>query len=91
MPAEWVHIVMKGLARDREARIPSVAALEDSMRAVLDGHVAIECHVTFAKRSINGLVHWVDRHPMLYTLLFFGTGLSMLGGLAFEALRLLYH
>jgi serine/threonine-protein kinase len=90
VPAEWVHIMMKGMARDRDARTPSVAALEDKVKGVLDGRVAIECHVTFAKRAVYGFLHWIDRHPLLYTLLFFGTGLSMLGGLAFGAYRLLH-
>ena len=79
------------MARDREHRIQSVSALEDVVRGVLDGRVAIECHVTFAKRSIQGLVHWIDRHPLLYTILFSVWALSTVGGLGFGVYRLLHH
>jgi serine/threonine-protein kinase len=90
MPAEWVNLVKKGMTRDRDQRLPSVAALEEGVKGVLDGRVAIECHVTFAKRAIHGLLHWIDRHPFLYTFIFFGTGLSMLGGIGFGVYRLLH-
>jgi serine/threonine-protein kinase len=90
MPAEWIHLVRKGMARDREQRTQSVAALEDAVSGVLDGRVAIECHVTFAKRSVQGLVHWIDRHPLLYTILFSIWALSTLGGIGFGAYRLLH-
>jgi serine/threonine-protein kinase len=90
VPAEWVRLTMKGLVRDRDQRVQSVAALEDAVKGVLDGRVAIECHVTLAKRTIHGLLHWIDRHPFLYTFLFFGTVLSMVGGIGFGVYRLLH-
>jgi eukaryotic-like serine/threonine-protein kinase len=90
VPAEWVRLVMKGLTRDPELRFQSAAGLEDAVKGVLDGRVLIECHLTLAKRTLHGVLHWIDRHPALFTLLFFATALSMLGGLAFGAYRLLH-
>jgi serine/threonine protein kinase len=90
VPAEWVRVVMRGLVRDRDRRTPTVAKLEDGVKAVLDGHMRIECHVTFTKRMVHGLLHWIDRHPMAYTLLFSVTALSLVAGIGFGAYRLLH-
>jgi serine/threonine-protein kinase len=90
VPAEWIHVVLKGLVRDRDRRFETVAKLEDAVKAALDGRILIECHVTFTKRVLRGLLHWIDRHPLAYTILFSLTGLSLVGGVAFGVYRLLH-
>jgi serine/threonine-protein kinase len=91
VPAEWIRLLQKGIVRDRDKRIASVALLEDGVKGVLDGHVRIECHVTLAKRVMHGILHWIDRHPFAYTLLFFGMALLMLTGLGVGGYRLLHR
>jgi hypothetical protein len=80
-PAELLHIVIKGLARDREQRYRSVAALEGRIRSVISGTMAIQCHVTLAKRAASMFAHWVDRHALLYTVIFLASTLGVLAGL----------
>jgi serine/threonine-protein kinase len=90
VPAEWIHVVRRGLVRDRDRRFPSAAALEDAVKAVLDGNVRIECHVTLAKRTAHGVLHWIDRHPMMYTLVFFATVLAAVAGIGVGVYRLVH-
>jgi eukaryotic-like serine/threonine-protein kinase len=69
-PMEYVWIVYRGLKRDRDERYQSVKELESAIKGVLDGKIKVECHFTLAKSYAHRLVHWIDRHPKLYTVLF---------------------
>jgi len=89
-PAEWVRIPMKGLARDREARFQSVAEMEDAMRAIMDGRVNIQCHVTLTKRLTYEMLSWIDRNPVKYLILFHLTALGLVAGLGYAGYRLLH-
>jgi len=88
MPAEWVQLVAKGLVKDREKRLQSVDALENAMRAILDGQVRIECHVTFTKRMAYEVLDWIDRHPVPYLVLFYGAIVCLVLGLGFGGYKL---
>jgi serine/threonine-protein kinase len=88
--AEWVHVALKGLARERENRYQSVAEMEDAVRAVLDGRVSVQCHVTLTKRVAYEVLGWVDKHPMAYFMIFNGTILATLLGLGYGAYRLIH-
>jgi eukaryotic-like serine/threonine-protein kinase len=88
VPLEYMYVVMAAMARDREQRTASVAAMEAELRRILDGHVQIRCHVTFAKSAANGFAHWIDRHVQLYTALCAAVTLSALGGLGYGLFRL---
>jgi serine/threonine-protein kinase len=90
VPVEWIRLVMKGLVRDRDRRTPTVAKLEDGVKAALDGHILVECPLTLTKRAAHGLLHWIDRHPMTYMVLFSLAGLSLVAGIGFAAYRLLH-
>jgi serine/threonine-protein kinase len=79
VPAEWARILMRGLRRDREARYQSVEDLEREIQRVLEGRVRIQCHVTLTKRVTSEAMHWIDRHPKVYLVMF---GLSTLGALS---------
>jgi serine/threonine protein kinase len=83
VPMEYVWVVVRGLARDRERRYQSVSELEEAIKHVLDGHIRVQCHVTFAKRAASGFSNWVDRHAGLYTVLFALFSLGVLGALGF--------
>jgi hypothetical protein len=67
---EYVWIIYRGLQRDRDERYQSVRELETAIKAVLDGNIEIQCPFTFAKSHAHRLLHWIDRHPRLYTHLF---------------------
>jgi serine/threonine-protein kinase len=69
-PMEYIWIVYRGLQRDRDQRYQSVKELELAIKGVLDGKIRVQCHFTLAKSYAHGLVHWIDRHPKLYTSLF---------------------
>lgn len=79
-PGEWANVVVKGLVRDRDKRTQSVDELERQLRAVMDGQVRIECHVTFTKRTVHEVLHFIDRHPKAYFVTFYaGLAASVLG------------
>jgi hypothetical protein len=61
-----------------------------SIRQIQDGQVAVRCHVTAFKRLAHEAIHWVDRHPFLYSMLLFGTLLCTLAGLGLGVYRLVH-
>jgi serine/threonine-protein kinase len=87
VPMEYIWLVKRALARDRTERTPSVAAMEAELRHILDGHIRIQCHVTFAKSAARGLSNWIDRHTRIYTMIFGLVSLSMLGGVGYGLFR----
>jgi serine/threonine-protein kinase len=87
VPMEYIWIVVRGLARDRARRFQSVTELEDALKNVLDGHMRVQCHVTFAKRAAASFSNWIDRHVALYSLLFGLLALSALSGIVFAVWR----
>jgi serine/threonine protein kinase len=70
VPMEYIWLVSQGLVRDRSKRYQSVPELEAVLKGVQDGNIRIQCHITLAKSAAQGFIHWIDRHPALYTLLF---------------------
>jgi serine/threonine-protein kinase len=80
VPMEYIYVVTRALARDRDERTRSVTELEAGLKRILDGHIQVRCHVTLAKSAANGFAHWVDRHMQLYTMIFAALVLSALGG-----------
>ncbi len=89
VPMEYAWIVQRGLARDRERRYQSVTELEDAIKRVQDGHIRVQCHVTFGKRAASGFSNWIDRNALMYTALFALFSLSVLGLLIAGAWRVL--
>lgn len=88
VPMEYLLLVRKGLQRDRASRFQSVAELEHELNEILAGRVHIQCHVTLAKRLTHSALHWIDRHTVAYSMLFFGVVLTMLGSCVFAAVML---
>jgi hypothetical protein len=43
----------------------------------------VQCHVTFGRRVLLEGVHWIDRHPQIYTLLCLLTVIGAIAGLVF--------
>jgi serine/threonine-protein kinase len=80
VPVPYIQLMWKGLVRDKTKRLQSVAELEQRLSAIVAGRVPIECHVTLGKRAAHEAILWIDRHPLIYTVIFFGTlvGLGLL-------------
>ncbi|HVJ15660.1 MAG TPA: serine/threonine-protein kinase [Polyangiaceae bacterium] len=89
MPMEYLYIVNRGLQRDRTKRTKDVETLENELKRVLDGHIEIKCHVTFAKSTALGFANWLDRNPRLFSLMLLCVLVAVLLGLGLAAWRLL--
>jgi serine/threonine protein kinase len=87
VPVEYVYIAAKGLARDRTKRFQSVDELEQEINKVRDGFGPVQCHLTLGKRVAYGMAHFIDRHFVLYSVLFFGTAAGLVLGIAFAILK----
>jgi serine/threonine-protein kinase len=62
-PAELVHFVHKGLSLDPSRRFQSAREMIDELQKILEGDIAVQCHVTFTKRTARELGRFVDRRP----------------------------
>lgn len=80
-PCEYYHYMVKGLALDPAQRYASIEEMERVLELILDGRPPIDCHITLTKRVGGEFLLWVDRHKVIFTLLFLGlTGLLVWGG-----------
>ena len=62
-PGELIHVFVKGLQKDPAQRFQSAAELIGTLHAILEGKCAVQCHITFTKRSFRELGRVVDRRP----------------------------
>jgi serine/threonine-protein kinase len=90
VPVEYIYIVAKGLARDRTKRFQSVDELEKEISKARDGWGPVQCHLTLGKRVAHGMAHFIDRHFMIYSLLFFGTVMAFVLGIVFAILKAIH-
>jgi hypothetical protein len=90
VPMEYYTVFRKGLQRDRAHRFASVSELEKSLEDILAGRLDVRCHVTFTKGLMLGLIHWIDRHTVAYSLIFAGVMVSLLGSLVYGVVRLVH-
>lgn len=80
-PAEWIWFVSKGLEKDPRDRFQTVAEMEERLRVIQSGKIAVKCHITFTKRATQEFLHWIDRNQNLYTLLFMLMVIAAVGAL----------
>jgi serine/threonine-protein kinase len=69
VPAELSWFVERGLEKDPAKRYQSVTEMHDVLQNVLAGGFAVQCYVTFMKRTGNGLLHFIDQHPRLVAVI----------------------
>jgi serine/threonine protein kinase len=86
VPIEYMWVLLRGLSRDRKKRFQSVTELEEALK----GRIAVQCHVTLAKRASQSFSHWVDRHAALYSTLFASGVVAALTAAGYGVLRLLH-
>jgi serine/threonine-protein kinase len=87
VPVEYIYIAAKGMARDRTKRFQSVDELEREINRARDGFGPVQCHLTLGKRVAYGMAHFIDRHFVLYSLLFFGTAAGFVLAIVFALLK----
>lgn len=88
VPMEYMHVILRGLTRERDGRFQSVEEMENALKRIQDGNIIVRCHVTLAKSAANSFTHWIDRNVMLYTALLGLTALTLVGGLGYGLYRI---
>ncbi len=89
MPIEYFQFLLKGLPRDRDRRFGSVAEMEQGLRDILSGKIPVACHISGVKRATHAFLHWVDRHPKLFTLCLGVATVGLVTGLVLGAIRVI--
>jgi serine/threonine-protein kinase len=89
-PAEFADLIARGIARDRARRFASVDELEQALYDTRGGRIAVTCHVTLAKRAARGLVRWIDRSPMQFSIAFVVASMTLLAALVLVIMRLVH-
>ena len=82
VPMDFLWFIREGLEKDPAKRFQSVAMMEKRLQTILAGKARVQCHVTLGKRVLQETLHWIDRHPNIYTLLFLFAVLGTIAGLA---------
>jgi serine/threonine-protein kinase len=72
-PAEYIHVFVKGLAKDPAQRFQSAGELIARLHAIFEGRVPVQCPITATKRSYRELGRVVDHRPL--------AGMAMLLGI----------
>ena len=62
-PVELFHFLRRGMAHDREQRFADTDSMLTQLLRILDGHINVECHLTFMKASLRKASRLVDRYP----------------------------
>jgi serine/threonine-protein kinase len=87
-PAELIHFVAKGMAKDPDKRFQSAREMIDELESVLAGKVKVQCHATMTKRVAREMGRFVDAHPHVSFGLLVTFVLGILGGAGFAGIQL---
>lgn len=85
VPMDLVWYLRQGLQKDPALRYASVAEMIARLDRRAEGDIPIQCHITFVKSVTRGWLRFVDRHPIVTTVLL----LSAIGGAVTLAIRAL--
>jgi serine/threonine-protein kinase len=66
-PAELLHFVARGLAKEPSARFQSATEMIRILQDAAGGLIRVQCPVTLTKRVLREVTSFVDRHPALAT------------------------
>ena len=78
-PAELIHFLTKGLAKDPADRYQSVDEMLNELQAIRDGRCRVKCPATLAKRMTNEVGRALGRRPVISMLTFYSVVLIILG------------
>jgi|JI10StandDraft_1071094.scaffolds.fasta_scaffold10916_3 serine/threonine protein kinase len=90
VPAEYHHLIHRGLQRDPDRRWQSAGELIDELEAIQRGACRVQCPVTFSKRMVGGINRFLDRRRMAGAMIVLGSAVVALGAvvaLVVQALR----
>ena len=90
-PAELLHFIAKGLAKDPDERYQNVEEMIDELQRIRDGRCRVSCPATLAKRMTNTVGRFVNHYPKLSPFIFYATILCLLSYIAVTARLLLAH
>jgi eukaryotic-like serine/threonine-protein kinase len=82
--AELIHLFVKGLSKDPSQRFQSAAELIYTLHAIMEGKMAVQCHITFTKRTFSEMGRLVDRKPFVA---FFGL-LALMSAVVFSVVQI---
>lgn len=71
IPAEFVHLLGRGLAKDPAQRFQSASSLIEAIQQILEGRMRIDCPVTFLKRLVRAAGRFIDRFPAITPWVFY--------------------
>jgi serine/threonine-protein kinase len=89
VPMDLYWYLRDGLTKEREHRYPSVEAMIERLDRRSESLIPIRCHVTFIKRATGEWLRFVDRHPLLMSIVAAGTVLTGVAGIGYGLWRLL--
>jgi serine/threonine protein kinase len=82
VPAEYIHFTRRGMQKKREDRWQSAAEMIAEFERIDSGQCRVQCPCTLAKRTMGETGRFVDRHPMLWTVMLSLGVLSVIAGIA---------
>lgn len=84
-PAELLHVIAKGLAKDADARYQNVRQMLTAMQRIRGGRCPVSCPATLAKRLTDNVGRQINRYPKLSPFLFYPTVLMVVASLLWSA------
>ena len=90
-PAELLHFIVKGLAKDAKDRYQSADEMLAELQRIRDGRCRVSCPATLAKRMIDTSGRFVNRYPKLSPFVFYSLLLSLATYVAITARMLFFH
>lgn len=76
-PCEIMHFVRKGMRKDPAERYQSMTEMIDTFQKARSGKFRIQCHYSFIKRCAQAVLHLVDDHPIIVTIVFIAVALGV--------------
>lgn len=69
-PCELMHFFRKGMRKAPAERYQSMTEMIEAFQQTRTGKFKIQCYYTLIKRGAQGLLHFVDNHPIFVTVAF---------------------
>lgn len=77
-PLELYHFLRRAMAHDRDQRFADTDEMLTKLLRILDGHISVQCHITFVKASVRKAGRLVDRYPWV-SFGAFALGIALMG------------
>jgi eukaryotic-like serine/threonine-protein kinase len=67
-PCEIMHFVRKGMRKEPAERYQSMTEMIEVFQRARSGKFRIQCHYSLIKRIAQSVLHFVDNHPIVVTI-----------------------